>query len=103
QHLFAGAAAAKAFRDTQVQHVRFTCAHAHDAVANHLTLRAHHAADVADPQAVAKDSLAPGKLVGGALDRHDLTDVSTAHGPDEEFSGGAEKLRCGGHRALGPG
>src|SRR6202043_3623974 len=69
QEQLAGKAAAAIFiADAHVQDVRLACADGHDAVAGHVAADIDHPAYIADPQTVAKNAFAPGKLVGGAFD-----------------------------------
>src|ERR1700729_2643142 len=87
EDLLARAAAAERLRHAQVENVRLAGPDAHDAVTADLASHGDDTADITDPQAVAKDALAPGKLVGGPLDRHDLEHVRRAHRADEDFLG----------------
>src|SRR5579863_3611566 len=94
-------AAAARLADTQVEDVRLARADTHHAVGRDLSPERHHAAGVPDPQAVTEDPLAPGKLVGGTLDRDDLVNISVPHRADR-LGGAAEQLRGGGHRSRSP-
>src|SRR6185437_5011844 len=98
QHSPAEPSAAVVICDAKVEHVRLAGADAHDAVADDATTHGEYAADVADPQAVAEDAFAPGKLVGGALDAKYLRDVRLRHGADAHLRCGFEQLRSDGHR-----
>src|SRR5580658_3114169 len=79
----ADAATAELGADAQVEDVGLAGTEAHDAVGHHLAIRGHHPADVADPQTVAENALAPGKLISGALDRNHLGDVAHPHRSDQ--------------------
>src|SRR6185437_15924221 len=97
EHPPAEPAAAVPIGNAQVEDVRLTGADTHDTVADDLTPQTEHAADIPHPQAIAEDALAPGKLVGGALDGEDLGDVRLRHGADADLRGGFEQLRSDGH------
>ncbi len=99
------AAAAVGLAHAQVEDsVRFpgTGRRSAHAVGEHLPIDRHHAAQVADAQAVAEDLLAPGKPVRGALDRDHFGDVGRAHRPDQYLR--QQLFSRGGHRqAAAPG
>src|SRR6185437_2289931 len=97
EHAPAEPAAAIRVRNAQVEYVRFAGTDTHYAVADDLTPHAEHAADIPDPQAIAKDALTPGELVGGTLDGEDLGDVRLRHGADADLRGSLEQLRSDGH------
>ena len=86
--------------DAQVEDVRLTGAHAHDAIADDTGRSTRdHAADVADAQAVAKDALAPGKLVGArARSRRPRRRPSSLIGRISNLGGRSKQFRRGGHR-----
>src|ERR1700676_3958494 len=56
--------------DADVQHVSLAGADQHDAVACDVAADLDHAADITHTQTIAENSLAPRKLIGGALDGH---------------------------------
>src|SRR4029077_1984825 len=66
----------------EVQQMRLAGCDRHDAVRRNATADVEHEALIAGQQAVAKDSEAPGKLVGGALDCGHRLQVGRLHEPD---------------------
>src|SRR5258708_16952299 len=83
QHHLAGKSPRTIFiANADVQYVRLARAHRHDAVAAHIARHIDDAADVAHPQTVAENSLAPGKLIGRPFDRRDHRDIELMHGPN---------------------
>src|SRR5579862_3274636 len=68
--------------DTDVEYVRLSRTHRHDPVPADLAADIDDAADVAHPQAVAENTLAPGELIGAALDGDHHRHVELVHRPD---------------------
>src|SRR5579871_510849 len=77
----AGSEAAQVGAHAHVQDVRLARAHRHDAVAADAVGRRQHAAQVADPQAVAEDADAPREHVRGRFDLDDRAEVRLRHAP----------------------
>src|SRR6185437_8985196 len=99
EHAPADALAPDAGVDAKVEDVSLTGAHAHDTVADELVAADHHPTDVTDPQAVAENALAPGELVGGALECDHVGDIRLRHRSDHNIWRGLEQLRRGCHRS----
>ncbi len=66
----------------------FAGADAHHTVTDYTVLHGHHAAHVADAQAVAEYPFTPRKLVRRALRGDDVGHVGFGHGPDLDFCNG---------------